>query len=343
VELSVSSPANLGRDDAREYADFVVASRSGHASQSIAWAEVARAGARVAPRFFLVRSAGRLVGAAMILRPEIAGVALPWAWIERGPVVGCMDDLAAVTAAITRTALARGVLRLRVMPYWIDAEARQAEDELRSIGFRQAHRPEGAHACTLRMDIAGRTDEELFAGKIRSQIRWRMKQAQREGAKARLGATADWEKLRAMHRVLMQSQGRRARPATWWNALERFVTEGGRGALFACDHEARVISAGVVLRHGQRATYAWGASVEDKVPFSKAILPLVAGIRWARDIGCTCFDLGGVPPEEDSDPKRRAIAMFKFDFDRRRVPLVREHVAWCASVRLPRGSVLRAI
>ena len=342
MELSVSSPANLEGDDAREYADFVVASGSGHASQSIGWADVALAGAHVAPRFFLARSWGRLVGTALTLRPHIAGMALPWAWIERGPVVARIDDLAPVTAAIARAALARGILRLRVMPYWADAEARQAEDELRSIGFRPAHRPDGAHACTLRMGIAGRTDEELFSGKSRSQIRWRVRQAERQGARARLGTTEDWERLRAMHQVLMLSQGRSARPATWWSAVERFVTEGGRGALFACDFDARVISAGVVLRHGQRATYAWGASVEDRVPFSKAILPLVAAIRWARDLGCTCFDLGGVPLEGDKDPKRNAVATFKFDFDRRRVPLVREHVAWCASVRPTPRSALQA-
>jgi hypothetical protein len=332
VELSVSSHANLGGQEAQDYAAFVVASPSGHASQSIPWAVVARAGARVATRFFLVRSAGHLVGAALMLRPVLGGIALPWAWIDRGPVVARIGDLAPVTAAITRAALARGILRLRVMPYWVDAEAPQAEDQLRTIGFHEAHRPDGAHACTLRIDLRGKTDSQLFLGKSKSQIRWRMKQAEREGASARRGTTEDWERLRAMHRALMRAQGRGARPSTWWSAVERFVTEGDGGALFACDFNARVVSAGVVLRHGPRATYAWGASVEDKLPFSKAILPLVAGIRWARDVGCSCFDLGGVPLEGDRDPKRNAIAMFKFDFDKRRVLLVREHVAWCASV-----------
>jgi hypothetical protein len=328
VELSVTSAARLERVDAQEYETFVLESPSGHASQSIAWAEVARAGAHVAPRFIRVRSAGRLVGTALMLRPVIGGVPLPWAWIERGPVVAHIDDLGAVTAVIARASLARGILRLRVMPYWADSEASVAEEQLREVGFREAHRADGAHACTLRIDIGRKTDAELFAGKSKSQIRWRARQAEKEGARARPGSRDDWERLRTMHRTLMQSQGRSARPASWWSAIERFVTEQGRGALFACDFGARVVSAGVILRHGRRATYTWGASVEDKLPFSKAIPPLVAGIRWARDVGCTCFDLGGVPLEDDRDPKRNAIAMFKFDFDKRRVILVREHIGW---------------
>ena len=83
------------------------------------------------------------------------------------------------------------------------------------------------------------------------------------------------------------------------------------------------------MRHGALATYAWGASVPEKLPFSKAIPALVAAIRWARDVGCATFDLGGIPLDGDSDPKRNAIATFKYDFDKQRVRLVREHSGWC--------------
>jgi lipid II:glycine glycyltransferase (peptidoglycan interpeptide bridge formation enzyme) len=52
-------------------------------------------------------------------------------------------------------------------------------------------------------------------------------------------------------------------------------------------------------------------------------------MRWARDAGCARFDLGGVPLEDDRDPKRNAIARFKHVFDPERVRLVREHAGWC--------------
>jgi lipid II:glycine glycyltransferase (peptidoglycan interpeptide bridge formation enzyme) len=132
-----------------------------------------------------------------------------------------------------------------------------------------------------------------------------------------------------MHAGLMRAQGKRDRPARWWDAVRRFVSDDSRGALFACDHAGRTVAAAVVLRHGGLVTYAWGASVPDKLPFSKAVPALVAAIRWARDAGCHTFDLGGIPLEGDLDPKRAAIATFKHDFDRTPVRLVREHAGWC--------------
>jgi len=131
-----------------------------------------------------------------------------------------------------------------------------------------------------------------------------------------------------MHDALMRAQARRGKGAAWWSALEHFAASEARGALFACDHEERVIAACLVLRHGAQATYTLGSAVADRLPFSKAILPLVAAIRWARDAGCATFDLGGVPAPDDRDPKRNAIATFKRDFDAQRVSLAREHALW---------------
>jgi hypothetical protein len=319
----------LGGSEAAAFDEFVLASPAGHPSQTRAWASVACAAAHVATAFAVVRAAGRIAGAAMVLRPSLAGVRLPWASIERGPVVERPEDAGAVTRAIAGAARGRGVVRLRVMPYWADDEALRAEQSLRSVGFRDVQRPDGAHACTLRVAIGGKPDAELFAGKSKEQVRWRAKQADKAGARARPGTRADWARLREMHGAMMTAQGKRDRSRAWWAAVERFAADGARGAMFACDYGGRVVAACVVLRHGPRAIYAWGASVPDRLPFSKAVPSLVAAIRWARDVGCATFDLGGIPLEGDRDPKRNAIATFKHDFDKRRVHLVREHAAWC--------------
>lgn len=327
--MRVSWAARLEGADAAEYDAFVLASPAGHVAQTRAWADLARAGGHDTPSFAIVRDGDRVVGTALVLRPRIAGVALPWARVERGPVTMAPAAVAAVAQAVARAARKRGVVRMRVMPYWVDADAVRAGEVLHASGWRDVQRADGPHACTLRLPIAGKTDDELLAGKSRQQVRWRAGQAQKAGARARRGSPADWGRLREMHSALMRSQGRRDKPARWWDALARFASDDARGALFACDHDGRTVAAAVVLRHGPLVTYAWGASVPDRLPFTKAIPALVAAIRWARDVGCTTFDLGGVPLEDDVDPKRAAIATFKYDFDRTRVRLVREHARWC--------------
>jgi lipid II:glycine glycyltransferase (peptidoglycan interpeptide bridge formation enzyme) len=314
---------------AAEHDAFVLASPAGHTAETRAWAEVARAGARVRTSFAVVRREGRLVGSALVLRPVALGVALPWAWVERGPVVADVAALADVTRALGRALRRRGVARLRVMPYWAGDEAERAETQLRSAGLHDVQTADGPHACTIRLDLRVATDAELFAGKSKEQVRWRAKQAEKAGAVARRGEERDWERLRELYGGLMRAQGKRDKPARWWDAVRRFVSDERRGAFFACDHDGRTVAAAVVLRHGGLATYAWGASVPDKLPFSKAIPALVAAIRWARAAGCHTFDLGGVPLDGDRDPKRAAIATFKYDFDRTRVRLVRQHAGWC--------------
>jgi lipid II:glycine glycyltransferase (peptidoglycan interpeptide bridge formation enzyme) len=314
---------------AAEYDAFVLASPAGHAAQTRAWAELARAGAHVKTCFAVVRDEGGVVGSALVLRPVALGLGMPWAWVERGPVVADVASLPQVTRALGRALRRRGVARFRVMPYWANDDAARAEELLRSAGLADVQTADGPHACTLRFGLGGATDADLFAGKSKEQVRWRARQAERAGATARRGEDRDWGRLREMYRGLMQAQGKRDRPDAWWDAVRRFVSDDARGAFFACDHDGTTVAAAVVLRHGGLATYAWGASVPDKLPFSKAIPALVAAIRWARDVGCHTFDLGGVPMEGDHDAKRAAIATFKYDFDRTRVRLVREHAGWC--------------
>ena len=268
------------------------------------------------------------MGSALVVRPALLGIPLPWAWVERGPVVGTLHHLAPCIRAIDRAARARGIARLHVMPYWADDAAILAERDLSSCGYRDVQRVDGAHACTLRIDLRDGAERDLFAGKSKAQVRWRAAQAERAGATSRRGEAADWIRLRRMHASLMEGQGRRDRGTAWWTALETMASDERRGALFVAEYRGRVVAGCVVLRHGPQATYAWGASVADKLPFTKAIPPLVAAIRWARAAGCTVFDLGGIPLEGDVDRKRRAIATLKRDFERRPVRLVRGHARW---------------
>jgi len=212
---------------------FVLGSPAGHVHQTRAWSDVARAAGHVATSFAVVREGDRIAGTALVLRPRIASVPLPWARIERGPVVAQVGELAPVTRAIARSLRRRGVARLRVMPYWAGDDAERAEQALRSLGMRDVQTADGPHASTLRLTLGGRSDAELFAGKSKEQVRWRAGQAAKAGAIARRGTTEDWSRLQAMHEALMGSQGRGHRPDAWWTALARFASDDARRSISA--------------------------------------------------------------------------------------------------------------
>jgi hypothetical protein len=324
----VAFGSSLEGPDEGDYDRFVLETRGGHYAQTRAWAKVARASRPCVARYFLARDGQRVVGAALLLRTSVGPVPLPVASVDRGPVCASVEDVPRVVRALCRSARRRGVARLSVMPYWAGDEAAKVSRDLEALRFRDVQEPDGAHATTLRVDIAGKSDDALFAAFVRDQVKKRSKIAEKAGARARKGEAKDLEAHRRLMGEMLAAQGKRDRPRAFYDALAAHLDDPRRGALFVCEHEGDIVSTVVVLRHGALATYVFGATSSAPKKFTKTVPPLVAAIRWARDAGCATFDLGGVPSAEDADAKRASIAEFKFYFASERVPLVREHARW---------------
>ncbi|HVR64443.1 MAG TPA: GNAT family N-acetyltransferase [Polyangia bacterium] len=328
----------LAREDGEQYDAFVSSAASGHYAQARFFAPVARAGRPFASSFVLLRDGdGRVAGAAHVLRATVAGLPLPYAIVERGPVVKDAALLGPILTAVARAARRRGIARLLVMPYWTEpvgapAPARAA---LRVLGWTCVQAPASAHANTLRVRVAGKAEADIFAGGANLHLRQKIKLAQREGATARRGTAADLPVLARLHDALMARQGKRGKPPRFYAALAALDLGGGPGenagrgdaGLFLTEHGGRPIAAVLAVRHGALVTYAMGATIDEPCRFSKTVPAVVAAIRWARDAGCD-FDLGGVPTPGDTDPKRLAIAQFKREFARTEIPLCGQHARW---------------
>jgi lipid II:glycine glycyltransferase (peptidoglycan interpeptide bridge formation enzyme) len=325
VSLDVVWASSLSAADGEDYDRFVAESAAGHYAQTRAWARVALETRPSVLRYFLARDEGTVIGAALVLRAALGPLPLPFATVERGPVVRRPDDIARVASAMASTARARGVIQLTVMPYWTAENASTATRGLLHAGFHDAQRPEGAHAETLRIDLEATTMDALL-GPGQERLRRRLAQATRAGAVARRGTRADFERHRFLTAQMMQAQRRGTRSAAHDDALwTEMLADGTRGALFICEHQGRTVATVVVLRHGDVAVYAQGAMTPEPSKISKSVPPLLAAIAWARDEGCRVFDLGGIPTAEDTDDKRRRIAHLKLDFAQAPVRLVRQH------------------
>ena len=325
--------SSLEPADARDYDAFVDAAASAHHTQKAAYATVALATRRRTASYFLARSGGKVVGAGLILRPRAWGrVVAPVAILERGPVAASTETLQPVLEALVREARKHAVARLSVMPYWSGDDVAGAETALAAAGFRDVQEFDSAHACTLRLDVSGKTDDAILAGNERKKLRYELRLAERAGATVRRWNgrdRADIDTLARLDAELAVSQGKSPRATPWFEALASYLAgDETRGALFLCEHEGQPVSAAVVLRQGRVAVYQAGASILAHRPFSKMALPLFAAATWARDAGVATFDLGGVALPGDEDPKRAAIAQFKRDFSKTAVYLVREHARW---------------
>lgn len=318
----------LSPEDAEIFDAFVLSAPWGHFSQSRRFLPLAIAGRPVRPLFFLARRKGTVVGAAIVLQSKAGPLPLPVGWTERGPVCD-IDDLPDVLGALRSAALKRGIARLGVMPYVSGGDVARATTHLEASGFRDVQQFDGAHVSTLRLDVGGKSDDQLFLGSERKGLRQRIVQAEKAGATVRSGNARDVTALKSLHESMMVNQGKSSKSNAWFDALEAWLeregSESAHGRLFLCEHEAETVAAAWVVKHGAIATFVVGASSSAPRKFTKTVLPLVAAAKWCRDNGGATFDLGGVPSENDTDPKRIQIAHFKFEFEKARVPLVHEH------------------
>jgi lipid II:glycine glycyltransferase (peptidoglycan interpeptide bridge formation enzyme) len=322
--------STLGPREARAFAHFLEDAPDAHFTQDPAFADVAVAGKRQMPTFFVAHEGQEVAGVAVVLRPRAFGpFVAPVAIVQRGPVCGHRSRLEPVLRALVKTARDHGVARIAVMPYWSGEDAAHAEGVLAATGFRNVQEPSGSHACTLRLDIGGKSDCEILSGNERKKLRYELRSAARAGVTVRHGHRDDFDAFARLEEDLARAQGRRVQPPAWFSALEAYLTaDPSRGALFVSTHEEVPIAAALTLRYGKTAVYFAGASIVAPRPFSKMALPLFAAVQWARDHGCDTFDLGGVPLPGDTDGKRAAIAQFKRDFAKTPVYLVPEHARW---------------
>ena len=131
-----------------------------------------------------------------------------------------------------------------------------------------------------------------------------------------------------LYDTLMLRRGRPRKSAAWLRAMSaRDFGPGGDVGLFFSEQGGRPIATALTVRHGRLVTFVLGACDETPSKLSKMAPALAAAIRWARDLGAD-FDLGGIPLEGDTDPKRLSIAHFKGDFGREPIALLGQHARW---------------
>jgi lipid II:glycine glycyltransferase (peptidoglycan interpeptide bridge formation enzyme) len=318
--LETTWTRELSTSERSAFEDFVVGAAGGHFAQTPSWDRIVRTTRSVTTRYFIARREGAIVGAARVTHPKF-GVPLPVASVERGPVVARVAELRPILDSLSRIARRHGVARLNVMPYWTGGEAKAANALLREEHFRDIQTADGSHARTLRVDLR----DDPFAGGDRETLRRKLRKADEAGVRVTRAGTGAVFPIHALHEQMMRIQGKSTKPLAYFKALDDVFVRSDRGAFFLATQSEDVLAAVCVLLHGEVATFVVGASGGGQRKFSKMAPALAEAMRWSKLKGAKVFDLGGIPVDDDRDPKRLAISQFKFDFSKRPILLTREH------------------
>ncbi|MCG6534804.1 MAG: GNAT family N-acetyltransferase [Syntrophales bacterium LBB04] len=201
------------------------------------------------------------------------------------------------------------------------------EKGLEQLGFIPYQRLGDSHFETLTIDLS-KPLNELLKG-LRRDTRWRIKQSEKIGISA--SVARDETEIEAFYELLLKMSQRKKmiipQFSFFLNLWEHVLKEHRLGALLMASYNRRLLSGVIILKHGDRAVYTWGASETESLDrVSKNHLVLWKGILWAKEQGCSIFDMGGFAGTSGENPELENIDAYKKGFGGQYCRLIRIHM-----------------
>lgn len=302
---------------------FVAARPEADPLQSWAWGEANRLAGEPPVRGIVTGEDGSIRAVAQVLvRP--AGFGRSVAYAPHGPVWDrdAPDGdalLRAVIDGIRGDAAARRAIVVKVDPR--AGQTSPAEDlatALAGLGLRPARHD--LQARTTRIVELVEDETERMSGWDKD-ARNLVRRSAREGVATTLDRTGDPAAIAAFHGLLETTSGRagfRIRSRPFLEALAREAAPGGGWFLTLAHLEDRPIAGAIALSVGDRAIYAYGASLREEAlkHANGAYAALAATMRSLAADGVRSFDLWGVaePGDPDADASWAGFSAFKRQF-----------------------------
>lgn len=263
--------------------DAFVCAHQGHVLQSAAWGELKARFGWSAQRVLLSRAGEPVAGAQILFRRLPFGFRL--AYVPRGPVCDPQDteSLGALKRALSQVGRRQGVVALTIEPNWTFSPAVLTADSNPTGGFQPR--------TTIHVDLT--RDLDVILAEMKPKWRYNIRLAERKGVTVREGTAQDISTFYG----LMQVTGERDRFAIHSEDYYRsaFDLFRARARLFLAEYEGRPLAAIFVTAFAGEAIYLYGASGNsDRERMPNHALHWAA-IRWAKERGCTHYDLWGVP------------------------------------------------
>ncbi len=297
-------------EDCDEVEALVNALDDGHFQQYVRWAamDTEVAGARY--RLYTAREDGALAASALVRLRRLGPTPLRIAEIPGGPIATSAAAHQALLGPLVEETAASGALALVAAPYLPAHREPARAAELAAAGI--ASPLPGPQPATLVVDLR-REPEEILAG-FRKTTRNLIRRARREESLQvkEAGSDADAATFQQLYDA-MGEKGATPRPAPFFHELFRFLAgDPRRGFVLFARAAGQVLAGTVVLRHGTRAIYAFGASSRDEPALPKGHLIQFEAMCRARQDGAALYDLGGFTEGIGAEGERTPAQQINF-------------------------------
>lgn len=281
-------------DEDAEWDDFVTNHPLGSLLQTANWARLkSRFGWR-SQRVWLKRDGQLVAGAQILIRSAAMGL-LRVGYVPHGPLVNWQDDeqvdilLNQIDHALYNERV--GLLKFEPLVW---------QEDIDSASWKKLCR---RHDCLANTDsiqpprtilIDLQPTEDKILSSMKQKTRYNIRLSAKKGVTVRQGTSDDISEFVRM----IQITGERNvfgihEPEYYRRAYELFAPENA--ALLIAEYENQPLSAVMVFKCGKKAAYLYGASGNNERQRMPNYAAQWAAILWAKEKGCSTYDLWGVP------------------------------------------------
>jgi peptidoglycan pentaglycine glycine transferase (the first glycine) len=275
---------------------FVTNHPNGHVLQTAPWGALKSQFGWSAGQVGLTREGKLVAGAQVLIRRLPAGLGR-LAYVPKGPLVDWEDEaqVKALLEALDRAARAQGAIALTIEPDLPDEG--MLRERLHALGFSPSPLGSVQPRRTIVVDIS--PDENTILKAMKQKTRYNVRLAERKGVTVREATESD---LPAFH-ALMATTGERdefgVHVPAYYDAMYHLFAPRGRGQLLLAEVDGEPVAGVLILALPPRSWYLHGASGDAHREKMPTYLLQWEAIRWAKSLGCTTYDLYGVPDEDE--------------------------------------------
>lgn len=295
-----------------------------HILQSWEWGDFKAATTGWQPLRWAYRGGDEVVALASVGLRRVGPLALLYP--PKGPALLRPDSdlLRAVLADLEREARQRRALWLKIDPDIVlgtgvpseadatsDSYGERASALLRQRGWRFSS-DQVQFRNTIQIDLT-RSEDELLAT-MSQNTRRKVRQAEKKEVRVRLGTLEDLPLLYQLYQTTAARDGFLIRPADYYLRLWRLLMEAGFAQPLIAEYDGRAIAHVILFIFGPRCWYFYGASDNAERERMPNYLLQWEAMRWARQQGCTLYDLWGAPDDFVESDSMWGVYEFKRGF-----------------------------
>jgi len=149
---------------------------------------------------------------------------------------------------------------------------------------------------TIIVSLAG-SDDEILA-RMKQKCRYNVRLAEKKGITVRA-----WDDLEGFHRLMQVTGGRDGfgvHSLAYYKKAYEFFHPTAMAELLVAEFESKPLAALMVFALGKRAYYLYGASTDEERNRMPTYLLQWEAMKWAKQHGCTEYDLWGVPDVDEA-------------------------------------------